>query len=90
MNSNVITWLFDKLLTKLQNGFYEPSSIFMKDFPIPVTAKTQDIESLANKILSAKAKNPVADVSALEHQIDQLVYQLYGLTPEEIAVVEET
>jgi len=25
----------------------------------------------------------------LEQEIDQLVYQLYGLTPEEIAVVEE-
>jgi hypothetical protein len=27
-------------------------------------------------------------VIALEAEIDQLVYQLYGLTPEEIAVVE--
>ncbi len=34
------------------------------------------------------AKDSKADVSKLEHQIDQLVYQLYGLTPEEIAIVE--
>jgi hypothetical protein len=27
-------------------------------------------------------------VSALERQIDELVYELYGLTDEEIAVVE--
>jgi len=26
----------------------------------------------------------------LEREIDQLVYQLYGLTPEEIAIVEES
>ena len=25
---------------------------------------------------------------ALEHQIDDMVYALYGLTPEEIAIVE--
>ncbi|HLG30544.1 MAG TPA: hypothetical protein VI387_10070, partial [Candidatus Brocadiales bacterium] len=29
-----------------------------------------------------------ADTSALERQIDQMVYELYGLTPEEIAIVE--
>jgi hypothetical protein len=28
-------------------------------------------------------------VSNLENQIDQLVYQLYGLTEEEIAIVEK-
>jgi hypothetical protein len=39
-------------------------------------------------ILIAKSKDPLANVSKLEHQIDQLVYQLYELTPEEIALVE--
>lgn len=29
-----------------------------------------------------------ADICALERQIDTLVYELYGLTEEEIAVVE--
>jgi type I restriction-modification system DNA methylase subunit len=88
LNSTVITWLFDKCLAKLQNGFYEPSAIFMKDFPIPLSNKPEDIEFIVNKILSAKGKDSKADVSKLERQIDVLVYQLYGLTPEEIAVVE--
>lgn len=29
-----------------------------------------------------------ADTSALEREIDQIVYALYDLTPEEIAIVE--
>jgi hypothetical protein len=29
-------------------------------------------------------------VSALEQEIDQLVYGLYGLTPEEIKLVEDS
>ncbi|MFZ3089374.1 MAG: hypothetical protein WA240_02020 [Nitrospirota bacterium] len=37
----------------------------------------------------AKGGNNRADTSALEKQIDQMVYALYGLTPEEIAIVEE-
>lgn len=32
--------------------------------------------------------NPAADTSALEREIDQQVYALNGLTPEEIAIVE--
>ena len=32
--------------------------------------------------------NPQADTSKLEAEIDQLVYQLYGLTEEEIRIVE--
>jgi hypothetical protein len=31
---------------------------------------------------------PIADILALEKQIDEMVYALYGLTPEEIASVE--
>jgi adenine-specific DNA-methyltransferase len=38
--------------------------------------------------MTKKAK-PQADTSALEKQIDQLVYQLYGLTNEEIAIIEQ-
>ncbi len=90
LNSTVVLWLFDKLVARLQNGYYEPSAIFIKDFPIPVTSETQPIESLVNKILAIKAKKPTADVSDLEYQIDRMVYELFGLTPEEIAVVEHS
>ncbi|HLB49472.1 MAG TPA: hypothetical protein VJL59_20865 [Anaerolineales bacterium] len=35
-----------------------------------------------------KQRDPAADTTALEREIDRLVYELYDLTPEEIAVVE--
>lgn len=31
--------------------------------------------------MAAKRANPAADASALEREIDRLVYALYGLTP---------
>ena len=40
------------------------------------------------KILDVKRANPLTDVAALEAEIDRLVYALYGLTEEEIVVVE--
>ena len=39
-------------------------------------------------ILAAKARDATADVSALEREIDALVYALYALTPEEIQLVQ--
>jgi hypothetical protein len=41
------------------------------------------------RILGRKKGDPEADTRALEREIDQLVYRLYGLTPEEIKQVEE-
>ena len=41
-------------------------------------------------ILTTKKTTPQADTSALEREIDLLVYELYGLTKEEIAIVEES
>jgi hypothetical protein len=46
-----------------------------------ILAITRDEDYLANSAKQAKVKE-------LERQIDQMVYQLYDLTPEEIAVVE--
>ncbi len=48
----------------------------------------QQIEALVDKIITAKKHNPQADTSAYEKEIDNLVYQLYELTPEEIEIIE--
>jgi len=48
----------------------------------------QSFITLVDQILTAKQKDPDTDTSALESQIDQMVYKLYNLTPEEIAIVE--
>ena len=41
-----------------------------------------------NYLITLKEKDEKFDTTQLEAQIDQLVYQLYGLTEEEVAVVE--
>jgi len=48
----------------------------------------QQVESMVEAILSAKKENHAADTSAWEKEIDSLVYKLYGLTDEEIKIVE--
>ncbi|MFO7631363.1 MAG: hypothetical protein R6W76_02430 [Caldilinea sp.] len=41
-----------------------------------------------DEILARKAQDPATDVTAQEAEIDHLVYALYGLTAEEIKIVE--
>jgi len=44
---------------------------------------------LVDRILWAKRADPSADTTALEREIDERVYRLYGLTADEIKRVEE-
>ncbi|MFC1461047.1 Eco57I restriction-modification methylase domain-containing protein [Verrucomicrobiota bacterium] len=46
------------------------------------------ISDLSRRILAAKKADPSAHTSAIEAQIDSLVYELYGLTDDEIKIVE--
>jgi hypothetical protein len=43
---------------------------------------------LSLKFFLPGKQSPAADTSALEREIDALVYGLYGLTEEEIAIME--
>ena len=58
--------------------------------PIPtIDENKQNIfVDLVDQILSKKKEKPDIDTSQLEKKIDQMVYELYGLTEEEIEVVE--
>ena len=62
----------------------------LSEIPIKVISSTEQkpFIALVDRVLVAKQRNPDADTSALEHEIDQLVYALYGLTPAEIQIVE--
>ena len=79
------------LLTNLRGGDYHIYPEHIRNIPIPSVIKEQQqlIIDLVDKILATKKGNPQADTSALEHQIDLLVYHLYGLTYEEAKIIDE-
>ncbi|RJQ38143.1 MAG: hypothetical protein C4550_07155 [Nitrospiraceae bacterium] len=86
LNSRVIDFYYESVY----GGFIDVYPNNLKELPIrKASSKTQClIKNLVDQILTAKKKDPNADTSALEKQIDEMVYALYGLTPEEIAIVE--
>ena len=73
--------------TVMSGGFYRYKPAYIKPFPIPsdmvLRKSSLEIENLV-KAIEQKNEN---DTSALENQIDFLVYHLYGLTYDEVLIV---
>ena len=91
LNSKAVFWFYTKTSTQIRGGFVRFIAQYVSQIPIPTIKPAQKvlIGEIVNQILAAKRTDPDADVSELENEIDQIVYLLYDLTPEEIAIVEE-
>lgn len=89
LNSRMGWWLISKYCSAIQNGYQLIWKYFSQ---IPIAHGEQvvrnQIAALVNNILVIKDNDSAADTTALEAEIDQLVYALYGLTEEEIKIVE--
>ncbi len=85
LNSKLMDWIFRHSSTNNHVQLYQ-----LRQLPIHSLTEPQRLafESLVDRILDAKDRNPDADTSALEREIDRLVYDLYRLTTDEIAAVE--
>jgi len=94
IHSKVFNFIYEIFFDGLRMaGGYLPysapylSCMYYPDF---VDSYESNICDKVNEILTLKQQNAQADTSALEHEIDLLVYDLYGLTEEEIKIVEGT
>ena len=90
LNSKTVEWYYSRLANTLGSGGSRGFSIFMKQIHVPNIDSDRKtlITNLVNEILAAKGADPAADTSNLENEIDKLVYDLYDLTDDEIAIVE--
>ena len=82
LNSKLMQWRFKKTSS---NNNVSTTELYSLPFKFNPEIK---IEEKVTQILTLKKSDPTADTSALEAEIDKLVYALYGLTAEEIAIVE--
>jgi tRNA1(Val) A37 N6-methylase TrmN6 len=81
-------WLYNK--GKRKGETLELYQKPLSEIPIKqVSSQVQDeLIVFVDKIIDTKMRNPKADISGLERQIDNLVYRLYNLTLEEVRVIE--
>jgi adenine-specific DNA-methyltransferase len=89
LNSKLLFWYFQNINNEFDQLF---PKIKVKEFnalPLPkIEYSNEAISGIVSSILNIKENDKKSDISQLEFQIDQLVYQLYDLTNEEIKIIE--
>ncbi|MCX7067578.1 MAG: Eco57I restriction-modification methylase domain-containing protein [Methylococcales bacterium] len=90
LNSKLLTFVFKSFYAggDLRGNTFRYKKAFLDKLPILKISekKQQPFINLVDKILANKKAGN--NTSALEREIDKLVYQLYGLSEEEILIVE--
>ena len=92
LNSKLGEWYFNQITTTSGMGTnrwkkYKIELLPIKDIP---ETEQQPIITLVEKILAIKKATPSVSTVELEAEIDKLVYGLYGLTDEEINIIEQS
>ncbi len=103
LNSRLLDWVNKQSATSMRGGWYSFESRFIKNLPIvlPEESKqiSEEIKLTVDQMLSAQkeCRSAKSDsdkklyeqkISMLDKKIDDLVYKLYGLTEEDIKIVE--
>ncbi|MGF7042890.1 DUF7149 domain-containing protein [Mucilaginibacter lappiensis] len=90
INSQLMIYYFRNKYSEFDELFPKVKLQHFKDLPImtELNNNAEEIAQIVNEIISLKNANTDFNSRNLEIQIDQLVYQLYDLTEEEIKIVE--
>lgn len=90
LNSKLIAFLMKIWSISRRGGYLEYKVQYIEKIPIKnISEKEQKpFIELVEKVLAGRKNDN--DTTELENQIDQLVYQLYELTKEEIEIIEST
>ncbi len=90
LNSRLANWYYKRRFTNASKLTVNLSKEYVGQIPVKTVDKRRQasVENLVTRILATKATNQESDTSALEREIDKIMYELYGLTKEEIAIVE--
>ncbi len=85
LNSNLMYFYMTERLKHTGDLLQIDKNQFMK-IPLYAPENTDKFDALVDTIITLKKQNK--DTTELEAQIDQMVYALYGLSEEEVALVE--
>ena len=91
LNSKLINYYFKSYKEEEGRAFAQVKTVDIKSLPFIYDSKLEDkLSENADKILSLKSQDPKADTISLEQEIDAMVYELYGLSEDEIRIVERS
>jgi hypothetical protein len=89
LNSLLIEFCYCHITSTIQGGFMRFIYQYMQHLPIApaAPAERQAIEERVEKLLACRGEGSL--VRAWEREIDEIVYRVYGLSKEEVKVIEE-
>lgn len=88
INSKLMNWYYQKMVSETNRTFAEVKIVNLKKLPIKIPKNQKPYIDLVDSILAAKHSDPKTDTSALEAKIDSMLYELYGIAENEIAIIE--
>ncbi len=96
LSSHPFSHMFKKYYSgvELSKSGYQYNKHALKKAPIPKINQENEhiarkIENLVDKILAKKKQGTGVKTEELEKEIDQLVYEIYNFTEEEIKIIEK-
>ena len=84
LNSNLLNYVFKQFSTNSNVNGYEVDNLPIHN---ATEEKQRAIATLVKEILALKEKEELSNTSDLEKKIDLIVYHLYGLTYDEVLIV---
>ncbi|MGO1245636.1 MAG: DUF7149 domain-containing protein [Sphingobacteriaceae bacterium] len=90
-NSKLLWWFLFVTGDTLQGDARRFKTNYLNPFPLPEHVSEQaenEIVLKVKEILKIRKENLGVNTSSLEDQVDRLIYQLYKLNEEEIAIIE--
>lgn len=87
LNSKVLRWFYETTFPTLHVQRDELASLPLPQFIFDISVQATIVEFVDN-ILSIKKKCPQTDTSELENKLDFLIYKLYGLSYDEVLIVD--
>ena len=96
LNSRVFDFYFNLISTNLSGKVNRGIKTFIEQFPIPNFQESQTSQMLIENVerilklveLPSDTNEHMAKIQEYSREIDHLVYQLYDLTTDEIAIIE--
>ncbi len=90
LNSKLFKYTFSNDFSEIQGNTRVLSKVIFEQLQIKKISQDaqQPFINKVNEILSLKSQGPKANTQDLEKEIDVMVYELYGLSEEEIRIVE--
>ncbi|MBW7909596.1 MAG: Eco57I restriction-modification methylase domain-containing protein, partial [Kiritimatiellae bacterium] len=92
LNSVPVEWFYSQVSNRIRGGYLRAFSDYMKQIPIPATlpADKARLSKLAERAAKQAEAEDAAGLRATEREIDEIVYRLFDLTPDEIAHIEKS